>query len=58
MRKKLLVKEANGTDGVEGRVNEVACGNKDWKTVVNREELERIRSRGRNCLGQWELRGS
>ncbi len=29
VRKKLMVKEANGTDGVESSVKEVACGNKD-----------------------------
>jgi hypothetical protein len=43
-----LVREANGADGVESSVKEVACGNKDGKIVVNREELERIRSCGRN----------
>lgn len=36
----MLVKEANGTDGVESRVKEVACGNKDGKIVVNRKEGE------------------
>jgi hypothetical protein len=44
VRKRLLVKEANGTDGVESSAKDVACGNKNGKIVVNREE--------------WLLRGS
>jgi hypothetical protein len=43
VRKELLVKGANGTDGGESSVKEEACRLKDRYTVMKREELERIR---------------
>ena len=52
MRKKLLVKEANGMDGVESRMKEVACG-KDGKMVVNREEWERGSDGFAETSGKW-----